>query len=88
MSESITFHLHAKDDTAVVSSRFEVPGQGWCSTIQIGPVTIFAEVGLLRRLADEAMRAALMAEGWSAPAPTVPAPDMPAPAPRPALVDF
>jgi hypothetical protein len=68
MIESITFHLHAEKATVVTFSHSE--GTADCqpyTTLEIGPVTIFATVDLLRRIAEEATKAALVAEGWSVP---------------------
>lgn len=67
MNETVTVTLHGERDTTVTSQRFEVHGQGWFSSIEIGSVTIFAPVELLRRIADEATRAAMIAEGWAPP---------------------
>jgi hypothetical protein len=72
MSETVTSTLHADGMTVVRSQRFESQGQ-WFTSFEVGPMTIFASVDLLRRIADEATKAAMVAEGWAPPAPaTVP----------------
>lgn len=67
IEEGITFHLHATKTTKVHSDRLPSDGGGWFYTLAIGPVTIFVTPDLLRRISDEAMRAALIADGWTEP---------------------
>lgn len=77
MSETVTVTLHGEPETLVRSARFESEGR-WFTSFEIGTVSIFASVELLRRIADEATKAAMIAEGWAPPAtPTIP----PAPSP-------
>jgi hypothetical protein len=83
MNETVTATLHGANDTIVQSSYFQV-GSEWFTSFEVGSVTIFAPPELLRRIAEEATKAALIAEGWSRPtaAATIPPPP-PADAPTP-----
>jgi hypothetical protein len=79
MSETVAVTLHGEKDTVVQSARFESQGQ-WFTSFEVGPLTIFASPELLRRIAEEATKAALVAEGWSRPVmPATPPPAAAAP---------
>ena len=85
MSDLVTVTLHADKTTEVKSARFESNGQFFTS-FEIGSVSIFAHVELLRRIADEATKAVMVAEGWTAPAPPAPAISPLAPSPTPDFI--